>query len=277
MIKVHREKMIEGCPYGAMYFVPPYYPHKSTFFKISLICDGESDIDFYSRTGGKNKRMRLKRGDAFIITPQDVHHFIGSGWTNYCFRDVYIMEDRMKRLCDNISDTLYDEITSAEYPPVFKVTLNTLFSLVEMHSLIAFKQTSKSNDAIHNVLVTYLLGKYLEYGSEKRAYPKWLKKFLEDMEKEDFLTLSIEEMVKSVNYSHSYVCREFKKYLKVPIKQYIIKRKLVYSCNMLTQTDQSLDEISMRFNFSSLSNYIFLFKREYGVTPGKYRKEHQIS
>ena len=183
----------------------------------------------------------------------------------------------MKRLCDNISDTLYDEIRGAEYPPVFKLTLNTLFSIVEMHSVIAFKQVSKENDAVHKVIITYLLGEYLEYGNENRNYPKWLRKFLESLEKEDFLMLSIEDMVKSVNYSHGYVCREFKKYLKVPIKQYIIKQKLIYSCNMLTQTDQSLEEISARFNFSALSNYIFLFKREYGLTPGKYRREHQIN
>lgn len=277
MIRIHREKLIENCPYGAMYFVPPTYPHKSTFYKITLICDGESDMEFYSRSGGEIKKMRLKRGHAFIITPQDVHNFVGTDWTSYCFRDVYITEDLMKRLCDNISDTLYDEIMGAEYPPVFKLTINTLFSILEMHSVIAFKPMSKENDAVHKVIATYLLGEYLEYGNENRNYPKWLRKFLESLEKEDFLMLSIEDMVKSINYSHSYVCREFKKYLKVPIKQYIIKQKLIYSCNMLTQTDQTLEEITARLNFSALSNYIFLFKREYGLTPGKYRREHQMN
>ncbi len=275
-IRVHTEKVIQSSPYGAIHFAPPNYPHKNTFFKFSIFYDGITNMEFYSRNGGVSKKVTMKRGDGFLVAPDDIQNFVVKDWKNYCFKDVYILKEEMEGMCNMISPDLYSNIMNAEYAPIIKLSTSSLFAFSELHSNISIVSRSKEREAIYRVVVFYLLGQLLETQNEKKDYPKWLKKLIENMEKEEFITLSTEEMVKSTNYSHGYVCRQFKKYLKMPLKQYIIKQKLAYSCNMLTTTDHSLDEIAYRLEFSTLSNYIYSFKKEYDITPGKYRKEHTM-
>ena len=55
LIEQFDESIIENNPYAAVWFVPPRMPHKSTFFKITYIEEGEAVIDFFSRKGGAIK------------------------------------------------------------------------------------------------------------------------------------------------------------------------------------------------------------------------------
>ena len=274
MVKIHFDKMIEDRPYGANIILPPDYPHKSTFFKISYFCSGECDVELYSRNGGSIKRYNLKKGDAFLVTPKDIHNFLLKDSREYLHKDIYIFPDVMKEICDFISPTLYDEIINCEYPLFFKLSPNALFAANELHSNLLYKLINAETDKIYKILLCFLLGQYIESQNVKNLYPSWLKKLLENINREEFLIKPTEDIIKTVNYSHGYVCRQFKKYLKMPLKTYILKVKLAYSCNILTSTNKTLEDITEKLNFSTVSNYILLFKKEYGMTPGKYRKEY---
>lgn len=274
MIKIHSAKVIEDRPYGANIILPPDYPHKSTFYKISYFCDCECDVEFYSRNGGSVKRYSLQKGDAFLISPKDIHHFFIKDSKGYLQKDIYIFPDMMKEICDFISPTLYDEINNCEYPLFYKLSSSSLLSANDLHSNLLYKLKNDETDKVYKVLVCFLLGQYIESKNVKNLYPSWLHELLENIHKEEFLTKSTEEILKTVNYSHGHVCRLFQKYLGMSLKTYVLKVKLAYSCNILTTTNKTLEEITDKLNFSTVSNYILLFKKEYGITPGKYRKEY---
>ncbi|MBO4251848.1 MAG: hypothetical protein J5911_04210, partial [Clostridia bacterium] len=90
VIEQYDKSIIQNNPYAAVWFVPPKIPHRSTFFKITYIEEGEANIDFFARSGAAIKQVAVKAKDAFIITPDDIHNYHVNPKMKYCQKDVYI-------------------------------------------------------------------------------------------------------------------------------------------------------------------------------------------
>ena len=275
LVERYDEGIIENNPYAAVWFVPPRIPHRSTFFKITYIEDGEATIDFFSRNGGEIKKVAVKAKDVFIITPNDIHGYHVNPKMKYSHRDLYVSEALMRECCDMISDELYGNITGAEYSEMFRLSTSALSSISEMMTPIMFEPISKVNSAIHKSILIYLLGQYVAIKECFNNYPKWLRKLLGNLDKESFLTLPIKEMVKETGFSHTYVSLQFKRYKGMSLKKYVNKSKLSIAAAMLASSDYTIEDIVERLDFNTSSNFINLLKAEYGITPGKYRKSHQ--
>jgi AraC-like DNA-binding protein len=59
------------------------------------------------------------------------------------------------------------------------------------------------------------------------------------------------------------------------LKKYVNKSKLLVAAAMLSSSDCSIEDIVERLDFNTASNFINLFKAEFGITPGRYRKARQ--
>lgn len=93
-------------------------------------------------------------------------------------------------------------------------------------------------------------------------------------EKLDITTLSQE-----VGVSRDYLSRLFKEEIGIPLHRYIVENKIKNSLIEL-EHGESYGMISYKYGFCSESHYISVFKKEYGMTPGQYRKKlyglHQL-
>ena len=277
MIECFDDSIIANNPYAAVWFVPPRLPHKAPFFKITYIEEGEAEIDFFSRSGGPIKKVAVTAKDAFIITPNDIHNYRVNPKMKYCHKDIYVTEELMRQCCAFVGGELYEDITSGEYPVRFRLSTSAMASISEMLTPIMFEPISKIRSALHKGIVAYILGQHVAIKECFSNYPKWLKKLLRNLDKESFLTLPIEEMVKGTGFSHSYVSSRFKHYMGMPLKKYVNKSKLSIAAAMLASSDYTIEDIVERLDFNTPSNFINLFKAEFGITPGKYRKSHQNS
>lgn len=56
---------------------------------------------------------------------------------------------------------------------------------------------------------------------------------------------------------------------------YVTKCKLEEACDLLVYGQRSLAEISAYLGYSSQSYFQNVFKKQHGVTPVQYRKQHQ--
>ena len=54
---------------------------------------------------------------------------------------------------------------------------------------------------------------------------------------------------------------------------YIIKVRIQYAEYLLKTTDQSINEIVENLNFTDVYSFSKLFKKEFGLPPGQYRKK----
>lgn len=263
---------IKKCPYTSHILVPPDDEHQATFFVISLIEKGAATIEFFDKEG-KSQVVEVKENTCFICPP--FSPMLYKSWTKtFSCRDIYLNERTMIECCKFMQKGLYDELMGLEFPPVYRLSAPTIIYLAESTSALMGDKITPERDSIHRSLVCSLLAQYNLSKFSKNIYPEWISGFLRTLDDEEYLNVSIEKLVKTTNYSHGYVNREFKKYIGCSIKQFIIRKKIDKATILLATTDYSIEEISNTLHFSNVSNLINLFKLRYGVTPAKYRKLH---
>lgn len=85
--------------------------------------------------------------------------------------------------------------------------------------------------------------------------------------------LTLTEAASLCHISPSHFSRMFKSIFRCNFSQYSLQHKLYSAARLISQSDKSMTEISYELNFSSPSHFISQFKKQFAVTPKKYRSE----
>lgn len=275
-MELYTAQTIRKCPYTSHILVPPSTVHQSTFFVMTIVEKGEASIEVFSRDGSSSKVINIKENYCFFIypfTPVIYHSYSKS----FSARDIYLDEKTMLQCCNFLGKGLYDKLLDLSFPPTFRLSPTSLIFIAECTSALIGEKVSERKTLLYKSLISLLIAQYVSSKSKNSVFPKWLNAFLRRIDENEFVDVSIEELVKTTNYSHGYVNREFKKYLGCSIIQYIIRKKLDRATVLLTTTDYSVEAISDMLKLSNVSNFINVFKKRYGLTPAKYRKLHGSS
>ena len=99
-----------------------------------------------------------------------------------------------------------------------------------------------------------------------------MKRIIEYIHENYEKDISIDILASYVGISRAECFRCFKKYIGMTPTEYINNFRLSQAAKLLTSTELSLVEISLRCGFESQSYFGKLFKKRYGVTPLNYRK-----
>ncbi len=90
--------------------------------------------------------------------------------------------------------------------------------------------------------------------------------------------ITLEDLSTHFCRSKSHISHLFKTKNGLTIRAYCNKLKLSDSEKMLTDTDIPITEVAFDAGFNDVSYYIYLFKKEYGLSPLQYRnKKRELS
>lgn len=84
--------------------------------------------------------------------------------------------------------------------------------------------------------------------------------------------VTLAECAKELGYHPSYIWRVLKNTRDITFTDYIAEQKLHIATRLLEETELSVAEIAERLSYSNAQNFIRLFKKHMGITPGQYRK-----
>ncbi|WP_245732108.1 helix-turn-helix transcriptional regulator [Thalassotalea agarivorans] len=90
---------------------------------------------------------------------------------------------------------------------------------------------------------------------------------------EQYIDISLEQAAKLCFLSPSYFSRMFKKVFRCNFSEYLVRHKLNIAARRLSQTQDSITDISYDLGFANPSHFIAQFKKTYDQTPLKYRKQ----
>jgi AraC family transcriptional regulator, exoenzyme S synthesis regulatory protein ExsA len=93
----------------------------------------------------------------------------------------------------------------------------------------------------------------------------------EIMELNFFSNLTLNEFARMCARSLSTFKREFIQVYNLPPGKWLMEKRLEYSSYLLQTTDQSVDDICMESGFENQTHFSRVFKKKYGVSPGKLR------
>ena len=87
--------------------------------------------------------------------------------------------------------------------------------------------------------------------------------------------ITIENIADHLHLSRGYFSSLFKQEMGIGAAEYIMKKRMEASRNMLRYSDMSFSEISQLLAFRSQSHFIQVFKKHEGMTPREYRSRFQ--
>lgn len=85
----------------------------------------------------------------------------------------------------------------------------------------------------------------------------------------------LDDLAKEVYLSKYHLHRLFSSMTGQPLMRYIRHRKLSLSVKDLLCTEQKIIEIANNYSFTSEQSFIRSFKKQFGITPSKFRRSHQ--
>lgn len=95
--------------------------------------------------------------------------------------------------------------------------------------------------------------------------------FIIDMETRTSFNITLNEAAEAVGLSSSHFSRTFKKIMQVSFKEYLVRKKISQSADLLTNTELNVTDIAYQCEFTDSAYYCFQFKKIVGVTPKTFR------
>lgn len=93
----------------------------------------------------------------------------------------------------------------------------------------------------------------------------WMRERLE-------LPIGVAEAAQAVGLSRSQLSRLFVEHLRRPPAAWLREQRLAHARVMLDDPRMGIDRIARRCGFAAASQFIAAFRREHGMTPGRWRR-----
>lgn len=264
----YTQKTIMYSPYTAIIALPNKLPHVMDFWKITYAISGSS-VNVTN-----NVQHTLTKNTILIIKPGLPFQTVSYTDKTYRHRDIYISDEDMRKFCSYLPQNPYDDLCAET--PFFEVNILAVESLESMLNLFPANNPLKNDylSSLHTSVVINLLALYLENKASSLIKPEWLIALERRTNEKIFLQNNVEFLIKDTPYSHSHICREFRKYNNITLTEYLTRAKIIHSNILLMNKQNSITDIAYALGFSTQSSFIKAYKRYFKLPPSVYRKKY---
>ena len=247
--------------------------HEHDFMEIFILMSG--DISYVIEQG----RFEIKEFDILLVPPHTLHELVIKDKTvPYKRLVLWIYPQYIKKLSTELTDLL-EEINNfnkkGQYlirNPEFTFTLKPYFEKI----LQLQEEKSYGHDIlIENtfrelfILINHFL-KTQNNTSFKASGNPMVLKTISYIENNLTNPLSLNDIAKQVGFDSFYLSHIFSKEVGTTIHKYIIKKRLNLAKRKLDE-GYNIKEITKMVGFHDESHFIQTFKKEYNMTPNKYK------
>ena len=145
-------------------------------------------------------------------------------------------------------------------------------------SLTADAQSVKNiDDIIKKITATQFLilinsAFVSQIGAEKSSGSEAIKKAMDYINLNFSQELSLQKIAENSYISVNQLCRLFNKYCGTTVAKYITSRRITEAKKLLS-SGRNVTDTAMLCGIEDYANFIRVFKKHVGVTPGKYNAE----
>ena len=258
-----------------------------------LVIAGES----YIKIEGEPEARRLKAGD-LIFFPRSAEHVLSSeAACNNCGDTPHINnsgaftvassnsggEKGLDLFCarfeyDEHADIMHDLpetiLISMNHP-----SLQCLVSMLQYESAHTLSGSCAIVNALSSVLLVLIVRAYLEQGGEaplggilNGLRDKRLRQLIQTVVSRPEDEWNIEKMTALANLSRAQLMRLFKQQTGISPHAFVNLIRLRQAAVLLRQTADSVLSVALNVGFQSETHFGKAFKKQYGISPGQYRK-----
>ena len=112
--------------------------------------------------------------------------------------------------------------------------------------------------------------KHNNHGERSASFA--IYKMLRYIDREYLQIQRVKEIASALSYSEYYLSHLFKEKMGMTIKEYLTKKKIAYSTELLNTTELTMEQIADQLGFSCPYSFRRAFKKYVGLTPGDYKR-----
>ncbi len=245
---------------------PLEHSHEN-YWEFSVVLEGKID----NMVNGSVRTCPT--GTMFYCTTNDVHYIIAKSsvvrYINFTIR-----ESALLQILSTFSQEARETITKNE--KIFSLPSDMLVTIERViHNLNLLQQEEHSiaNDLISAQVMSFIQYMVKQmYNGDVSGEPNWLQELEKLKQQEDFITFTVSDLCRELNYSRVQLNRLFKARFNTTPHDYLLSNKLLYAYNLLSSTDMNTMDIANAIGYANLAQFNIVFKNRFGVTPGQCRK-----
>ena len=237
--------------------------HHHDYYELEIVAEGE----LLHECNGKS--MILKRGDVYILSPNDVH------------RLVPFQKTKIYNICiytEQCSKSLARLLLNEEYPRFGRVDDRVMQEISALHTSLqeVLNSARQYREARTSALTTLLASTLFEMTAAEislqtdQSYST-IAKAMSFIEAHLANPIALEEVAAASGYSRTYFSRLFKEIVGINFKDYLEHKRIEMASNLLENEEMSITEIAYAVGFNSFSSFWRAFKKRKGVTPREWR------
>jgi AraC-like DNA-binding protein len=237
-------------------------PSRRDNYLIHFVLDGEG---IYSI---KDNRYKLKKGDIFIIRPDEMYFYQADAVNPWTYAWISIGGKAFSEIIerskfrDNVYSFSTDNIDA--YAEIILACLKLHHETFE-EELLLNEETYK----LINLLMSDTGG---AIGKNDRALSELTMQAMNYIEGNYQNQLSVQEIAEFLSVDRSYLSRVFKKDLGTPIKKWLTGVRINEAAYLLAKTPETVEEIAYQVGFTSVVIFSRTFHQIIQETPTQYRK-----
>lgn len=228
-----------------------YQSHMHYFNELIFFIDGDVHYTVESTT------VKLKKGD-LIFVPSGRYHFATVGQEAIYSRYVLKFSDAImpQFLREKMHDAESFFGNHKELQPQFNQldSYYNNFPDEELYTLFTCE------------IVKMMILLFKTPTDAKKQYNNMLSPILQFIDENIQSSITLDSLSEHFHFSKSYISNEFKKYIKMPLMQYIRTKKIIAAHNMLL-TGRKKYEVAEIFGFENYSTFYRTYIKVMGFSP----------
>lgn len=247
----------------------PDAAHDHDFFEVFLIESGQTNHWVNGET------QQLEPGHLTFIRPNDVHAFSadrtkGCQIINVMFR-VETAEHLKSRYAKTIANAFFDSDTVL--PEMHKLDPVRFARAVNVAQQL---QTAHRSLARIEEFLLVLTNRVADIaGGMSQSAPRWFTEACSAAQSQSVFSKGAAGFIAVAGRSHEHVCRTCKTFTGMTPSEYVNQVRIEYAAHLLRSDEQAIEDVVDACGFDNSSYFYRLFRRQYGITPRKYRLENQ--
>ena len=246
--------------YTESYQTSDYPHHMHDECEIYINLDG--DVSFMV----ENHIYPIKKGSIIIARPWEYHHCIYHSKAVHKHFWILFSSNGNEKYLESFFSRPSGTGNLIELPEKeTEELINICFSLIE-----------KNLSPIEQYILFFKLISLLGTGNIRNIsanLPDDIIRATEFVDSNINKPITVKEVSEYAHISINSLERHFKEHLQMTPAKYIKRKKLIYSTTLLSK-QLSINEVCEKSGFTDYSGFISSFKKEFGITPHKYKVKH---
>lgn len=254
------------------------HAHSHDYIEVYYVMQGSCVVHFEGRS------IELRGGDMLFIAAHATHYLESDSGDSFIL-DLSVRSSGFEKLF--MKQLALDSILSSFFRNIIYGTPGLKYILFHTHG------DERIKIALKNIAMeTFSADPFNEITLSSWAniiFSILIRNYYEDVEtdppidRDDFSrilryvtdhydTVTLDELSEKFSYSKPHICNLIKTNTGRTLTDLINAQKLAKAELLLKNTDCSIEEIASRIGFTSADYFTRLFKKNYGTTPGRFRK-----